>query len=502
MNPSRKPRWPLGLRSLLLVLTAAGLGSGLNLSPLSAAPRHKARRAKPARSTHSTKAAKSARIREAAPEPRIPAIANPQALQAFWGGLATLGQTSTTPGLVRVLQFGDSHTAADFWTGRLRSRLQQRFGDGGPGLILPSRPWRGYAHVGVGQSGFSAWTATSLRAKECDGWVGLAGAAMIPPGTPESPLRFTGTFTEFRIHLLGGATDHAEAEIRRADAITLAPAETSADGNGGRDGDLPPVPLAIRAAFPLPDVLVDPAPRPTATVQNPEPAPSGAPPARMESILEKPLSFGQMLKIQGRSALEAGLKELTLNLPTSARLLGVELRSGRSGVIVDELGLNGAEILDLERWNPELRGALLAQAHPDLIILAYGTNDMGRKDITPEEYGARARKLLSSLKQESGASILVVGPLDRIGRNKRQIPNLKAGARWVIDALRQAALDSDCAFWDARQAMGGEGAILRWNRAGLAQKDLVHLTGPGYQKLGDAMADALLEAFEAASPAK
>ncbi|WP_414164240.1 SGNH/GDSL hydrolase family protein [Superficieibacter sp. BNK-5] len=38
---------------------------------------------------------------------------------------------------VHILQLGDSHTAADLFTGQLRMRFQQRFGDGGPGMVSP-----------------------------------------------------------------------------------------------------------------------------------------------------------------------------------------------------------------------------------------------------------------------------------------------------------------------------------------------------------------------------
>ncbi len=36
---------------------------------------------------------------------------------------------------LHFVQIGDSHTAADFFTGKLRSLLQQRFGDAGIGFI-------------------------------------------------------------------------------------------------------------------------------------------------------------------------------------------------------------------------------------------------------------------------------------------------------------------------------------------------------------------------------
>ena len=40
-------------------------------------------------------------------------------------------------GKFRVLQIGDSHTAGDYFTDRLRKRLQQQWGDGGIGLVPP-----------------------------------------------------------------------------------------------------------------------------------------------------------------------------------------------------------------------------------------------------------------------------------------------------------------------------------------------------------------------------
>jgi len=188
-------------------------------------------------------------------------------------------------------------------------------------------------------------------------------------------------------------------------------------------------------------------------------------------------------------------RELSLTLPPGASLLGVELLSGRPGIVYDELGLNGAEITDLERWNPALRRALLVRAAPDLIVLAYGTNDEGMALSAQAGYEQRLRTLLFTLRQEAGAPILLVGPLDRVGKRKRQRAALASGANWIIKAMTQACLESGCAFWDARRAMGGYGAILKWRRAGLAQKDQVHLNGAGYQRLGDLMADALLATY-------
>src|SRR5690349_9548377 len=62
----------------------------------------------------------------------------PQPLDSFVSALANLATQHS--GKVRILHFGDSHIASDSETAIVRASLQQRFGDGGPGLILP---WKG-----------------------------------------------------------------------------------------------------------------------------------------------------------------------------------------------------------------------------------------------------------------------------------------------------------------------------------------------------------------------
>ena len=41
----------------------------------------------------------------------------------------------TSDGKFRIIQVGDSHTAGDYFTDRLRRRLQQQWGNGGIGWV-------------------------------------------------------------------------------------------------------------------------------------------------------------------------------------------------------------------------------------------------------------------------------------------------------------------------------------------------------------------------------
>ncbi|HEX5430572.1 MAG TPA: hypothetical protein VFW83_01295, partial [Bryobacteraceae bacterium] len=71
-------------------------------------------------------------------------------------------QQAALKGPVRILQYGDSHTAADLWTGELRSRFQEKFGDGGSGFSLAGRPYRGYRRADVLSGSSSGWHADGL----------------------------------------------------------------------------------------------------------------------------------------------------------------------------------------------------------------------------------------------------------------------------------------------------------------------------------------------------
>jgi lysophospholipase L1-like esterase len=326
----------------------------------------------------------------------------------------------------------------------VRQHFQARFGDAGPGLLLPVRPWRGYHHAGVKETFSLAWPSFSLRMREGDGLVGLTGGAVTLPE---------------------GYTYRLEAPIRAFAVQTLGPPEN----------------------------------RPVILLSRPEgldPCASLPPLALEEQTL--PQAGGQVLRTLTQAPLAMdGVVDLTVSLAdTTTRLLGVELLTGRPGVTYEELGLNGAELFDLDKWNPALRRAILAQAAPSLLVLAYGTNDMGRGDLNLEDYRARAAALFTRLAQDSGSPILVVAPVDRGARKRRKLTAIQAGANTVEEALRLAAQDAHCAFWDARTAMGGDGSMARWRRSGLAQKDMVHLSGPGYVRMGNLQFEALMNAYD------
>jgi lysophospholipase L1-like esterase len=104
-------------------------------------------------------------------------VENPAALIPFFEQLYR-HQQGKTPGPVRILHYGDSHTAADEWTGEMRARLQEKFGDGGSGYSLAGRPWNGYRREDVRSGSTSGWHTDGLVGRSGDGVYGLGGISM------------------------------------------------------------------------------------------------------------------------------------------------------------------------------------------------------------------------------------------------------------------------------------------------------------------------------------
>lgn len=104
-------------------------------------------------------------------------VENPMALVPFFEMLYR-HQQGQVDGPLRILHYGDSHTAADEWTGGMRQAFQARFGDGGSGYSFAGRPWNSYRRLDVRGSSTRGWYTDGLVGRSGDGLYGLGGVAM------------------------------------------------------------------------------------------------------------------------------------------------------------------------------------------------------------------------------------------------------------------------------------------------------------------------------------
>ncbi len=357
------------------------------------------------------------------------------ALSAFQAGLARASEGA----LVRIVHLGDSHVAGEAMTGALRRDLQERFGDGGPGLVVPGSPWPNYRRQGV-DTGGEGWTATRItRATPEDGPIGLTGVVM---STTEPGAR---AWAESRDDTFGSQASIVELHYLRAPG-------------GGRlqvqiDG-------AVRANL--------------STASN-----------RLEP------GFWTTELEDGRHRVE-----LVATGGGTVRVLGLSLTRA-AGVVYDALGVNGARFAHWQRADEALVTAELRRDPPSLLVTSFGTNETDG-EATVEAHRQAFLGAIAMLRRAApGASCLVLGPPDRAERalvRRRRIWQTTPALAPIIAAERQAALESGCAFWNTFAAMGGRGTMRRWAVLDppLAGDDRVHLTSSGYRLIADALALALL----------
>lgn len=160
------------------------------------------------------------------------------------------------------------------------------------------------------------------------------------------------------------------------------------------------------------------------------------------------------------------------------------MRSQKPGVMLSALGLNGATLSMADKWQPQW-SETLAQMSPDMVILAYGTNEAFNDTLDLAAYEQNLRAKIRLIRQQMPNSvILLIGPNDSLKFNnaascQAQMPvNLTS----VIQIQKTVAAQENTLFWDWQAFMGGPCSIRTWAAQDLARPDNVHLSVEGYKK--------------------
>lgn len=98
----------------------------------------------------------------AAMAPCTTALCQADTLEPYFDKLAHATNHSEGRKPVHILQIGDSHTAGDNITGGWRDLLQAQYGSGGRGVSAAGRPYPGYLTFGATSSMSPGWTVKSI----------------------------------------------------------------------------------------------------------------------------------------------------------------------------------------------------------------------------------------------------------------------------------------------------------------------------------------------------
>jgi lysophospholipase L1-like esterase len=330
---------------------------------------------------------------------------------------------------VRIAIIGDSHIAADFFTDRIRSKLQAKYGDGGPGWLSPGK---------VSNQRFSQakldnnnWTTQTVMRAPGDYTLG----GVIGQGSGASAGFVVGVATP-------------REELVRV-ALVLRNGRASLQSQSGE-----PIPMHAADTWAFPSALLN-------------------------------LAGG-----------------FTVNADGDTQIAGVTVDRLGPGLVVDTLGLNGAKLSTFRRaalgigGQPEAAPAAISTLvwrKPDLIVLAFGTNEAFDDTMSLADYRHELADTVRQLRQLlPGTAILLIGPPESVLKKKVRrgvscANSLPPAMRAVETTQRDVARAEKTLYWDWAEAMGGACVINRWARADppLARPDLVHLTREGYELSAD-----------------
>lgn len=362
------------------------------------------------------------------------------ALEPFFASLDALAAgSSTTPTVVEA--FGNSLIAGDRIVDIIREDLAANFGSAGRGMLLVDRmaPYGGRSRTGIARDGWEPRTLGELR-------------------RPPHPFGITGVY-------------HVSTRARATSRFPL---------DGEKRGTLwwLDVPRGGRL-----------------TVSS-----GGKVLARTEPTGSRE---AQALSFE----LPEGAKSFDVTAEREGAVVhGVELQHARPGIVLDMLGVPSADAYLFLRTSEDLLKAQLAQRSPRLMLFFLGGNEAKRlewKRSTPERLRNDLAAFLARARAAApDSACMVVGPIDAVqDRNEKgtrlsQRPYLEA----VIAAEREVAFAQGCAFFNHFAAMGGEGSLRRFYKAGLIHEDLVHPRGQGLDLLGQLAVDALLREWVRTPP--
>src|SRR5579863_5190010 len=127
--------------------------------------------------TAATRAASSAKVEQYLADSAGTALLQAGALVPVFEQLTRLS-AGEDPKSLHIMHFGDSHTAADEWTGGLRDLFKSKFGDGGSGFSVAGRPFPGYRRFDARGGATALWQSYGGRAGTGDGFFGLGGVSI------------------------------------------------------------------------------------------------------------------------------------------------------------------------------------------------------------------------------------------------------------------------------------------------------------------------------------
>lgn len=421
-------------------------------------------------------------------------ILNSKSILKFYQKLADLEKGAPNK-KVNIVHIGDSHIQADLMTNVVREKLQATFGNGGRGLVFPHNLARTNGSWDVRFSSNESWSNYRLVSPANGSNVGLSGI-LLSSRNDDFAIEVNAKEADNYFNLIKIVTPKNENAFQVATAKKTIILESD-------------VPKKITHRIKNGEALSIIADKYNVSVAQIK---------KLNRLKSNNIRAGKTLKIptnemQKRSISRSEFIPLEMTadavshfyrseqaldkiylIPNKEHkqfeLNGIILENNQSGILYHNIGVNGARLSDYNKY-PMFFEQLKA-LQPDLIVVSLGTNE-SFDHMKSQDYMNLLDVFIQSVKaQNPDAEILVATPPPSLF--KRRYPNTFCAdyAKNIIDK----AEDFNYAVWDLYSQFGGLYGVGKNEKSGLIGRDKVHYTKAGYEKQGDLLAEAILDAFQ------
>lgn len=357
------------------------------------------------------------------PIPNI--IDDAHSLSTFYEAYAALARGRAKQH-VRLGMYGDSNLTMDELTGRFRRHFQGHFGDGGHGFVALAIPWSWYSHQDVHHDGkwdyFKQFATSTAPAPDQQYGMAMMAAESLRPG--------------------------GSVWVKTADGA-------SPIGKTASQFDVFFMKKPGAGEFEL--VADDKVVR-TVSANS----------AKVELGIE-------------HVELPDAPHSLTFTVKSAApvRFFGTTLERQPPSLIVDSLGTGALNFVQIQYTSKITRTPMLERRGYKLVMFQVGTNT-----FMLERHKEDVKRFLAEIKATlPGVSILLMTPPDVM--KAWDAPHSDPRIVIVARQLREIADENKVAFWDYREAMGGDTSIKTFIKKGLAAGDKIHLKREGSELMAD-----------------
>ncbi len=408
----------------------------------------------------------------------------------LWNFFEALKRRENGGGKVRILHYGDSQVEGDRITSVIRDGLQKRFGGSGPGYVAAC-PLT--SSISIDNSRSENWKRYPVFGNQ-DSTLNHNHFGMYGAFSRFTPFPAMDTIYRDTIHTV--FVDTVGTKIIRKDTTVILdpivqkrlPYDSAVKAwvqlRPSRIGYLtsrkyakmqmlfrnPDAPFKLRVTLSDSTVVERSFPK------------NAAPQEYNQSFVRSP----EMIRLEFEAV-------------SSPDIYGLRLENDY-GIVMDNIPMRGASGTYFGKINHMEMSTQFANTSPELIVLQFGGNTLPYMEDEERagKYGGWMASQIRYLKRMNpNTDFVLIGPSDM---------SIKEGTKYVTypllpavrDALRTAALDHGCGYWDMYEVMGGRNSMPSWVSADppLAAPDYVHFTRDGARKIAGLFFDALMKDYE------